>query len=115
MGLGNCNTCHKYFDSIVKGNIHIQKMHAYGPGKLQGAYECVSCEEMLRTRNDLSQYMRIHNKIGMVKRKSVPGGFFLQQLQECMWVRVEFGGTHDLEAHGGGLGPGYGGQHEQVL
>ena len=28
--LGNCNICHKYFDSIVKSNIHIQKTHTYG-------------------------------------------------------------------------------------
>ena len=27
----NCNICHKYFDSIVKGNIHIQKTHTLGP------------------------------------------------------------------------------------
>ena len=29
-----------------KGNIHIQKMHAYGPWKQQRAYECVVCGKM---------------------------------------------------------------------
>ena len=28
--LGNCNICHKYFDSIVRRNVHIQKTHTYG-------------------------------------------------------------------------------------
>ena len=72
--LDNCNTCHKYFDSIVKRNIHIQKMHASGPGKQQRAYECVACGKVLGTRNDLSQHMRIHNKIGMVKMNPVSSG-----------------------------------------
>ena len=46
----------------------------------------------VRTRNDLSQHIRIHNKIGMLKMNSVPSGFFfLQQLQECMGVRVTGG------------------------
>ena len=75
MDLGNCNTCHKYFDSIVKRNINIQKINTYGPGKQQRAYECVACGKELRTRNDLSQHMRIHNKIGMVKMDPVPSGF----------------------------------------
>ena len=28
--LGNCNICHKYFDSRVKRNVYIQKTHSYG-------------------------------------------------------------------------------------
>ena len=72
MDPGNCNTCHKYFDSIVKRNIHIQRMHTYGPEKQQRTYECVTCGKVLRTRSNLSQHMRIQNKNGMEKMNPVP-------------------------------------------
>ena len=68
---GNCNICHKYFDSIVKTNIHIQRTHTYGPEKQQRTYECVTCGKGIRTRSNLSQHMRSHNKIGMEKMNPV--------------------------------------------
>ena len=49
-------------------------MHTYGSWKQQRAYVSVACGKMLRTRNDLSQHMRIHNKIGMVKMNAVSSG-----------------------------------------
>ena len=69
---GNCNICHKYNDSTVKRNIHIQRTHTYDPEKQQRTFECVTCGKVFRTRSNLSQHMRSHNKIGREKMNQVP-------------------------------------------
>ena len=72
---GNCDICRKYFDSIVKRNIHIQRMHTYGPEKQQRTYECVTCGKVFRARSNRSQRMKSHNNIVIEKMNPVPKSF----------------------------------------